>query len=220
MVLLDLDDTIIQESDYFLSIFRRFAEQQKIPVNIVEGFMQDFESIRSSQKDIFTFFLTRLEINSRHNHLKLFELYKEIECSIQPLPGVWEFIKFCENKNITIVCLTNGVVPAQKNKWRNLKLSYKNYIKFEVAGDYNLQKPDINLYKILQIKYSIDWQKLIAIGDKYEYDLSVPFSLGSYAINIDKNLEINQLDIYNDRLIKVKNCIEAYDKFVQIHDII
>lgn len=182
--------------------------------------MLDFEFFRKNQKDIFTFFLKQLEINSIDNHVKLFTLYKEIDCSIYPLPGVTELIEFCKNKNSTIVCLTNGVVPAQKNKWKNLKLKSKDYIKFEVAGDYNLQKPDINLYKTLQIKYSIDWKKLITIGDKFENDLSVPFSLGSYAINIHRNLEINQLNIYSDRFIKVDEFIEAYDKFVSIHDIL
>ena len=39
-------------------------------------------------------------------------------------------------------------------------------------------------------------------------------------INIDQNLEINQLNIYSDRIIKVGNFIEAYDKFVSVHDTI
>ena len=211
---------MIKESDYFLCIFTQFAEQEKIPVNKVKKFMLDFEFLRSYQEDIFTFFLTQFKINSAENHIKLFTLYKEIDCSIYPLPGVKELVKYCKNNDITIICLTNGVVSAQKNKWRKLKLSSRDYIKFEVAGAYNLQKPDINLYKTLQIKYSIDWKKLITIGDKFENDLSVPFSLGSYAINIDQNLESNQLNIYSDRIIKVGNFIEAYNKFVSVHDMI
>jgi len=182
--------------------------------------MLDFEFLRRNQEDIFTFFLTELKINSIDNHMKLFTLYKEIDCSIYPLPGVTDLVEYCKSKGITIVCLTNGVVPAQKNKWRKLKLSSRDCIKFEVAGDYNLQKPDIDLYKTLQIKYSIDWKRLITIGDKFENDLSVPFSLGSYAIIVDQNLEINQLDIYSDKIIKVGNFIEAYNKFVSIHGMV
>jgi len=217
-VLLDLDDTIIRESDYFLCIFSQFAEQKKIQLKKVERFMLDFEYFRRNQKDIFTFFLTQLEINSTENHMKLFTLYKEIDCGIHPLPGVAKLIEFCKNKKITIVCLTNGVVAAQKNKWRNLKLNSKDYMQLEVAADYNLQKPDTNLYKMLENKYSIDWKRLITIGDKFENDLSVPFSLGSYAIIIDQKLEINKLNTGSYKVMKVSSFIEAYYKFVSVHD--
>jgi FMN phosphatase YigB (HAD superfamily) len=116
-----------------------------------------------------------------------------------------------------VLCLTNGVVAAQKNKWEKLQLKLKNYIKFEVAGDYFLQKPDIDLYKILQMKYSIDWKKLITIGDKFENDLSVPISLGAYAISISKNLELNNLDLNGNKVVRADNFIEAYNNFIHVH---
>jgi FMN phosphatase YigB (HAD superfamily) len=215
--LLDFDDTMIKESDYFLCIFSLFAEQEKIPMNKIDNFMLNFEFLRRNQEDIFEFFLREFKIYTIRNHEKLFTLYKEIDCSIYPLPGVIDLVTYCKSRDIIVLCLTNGVVAAQKNKWEKLQLKLKNYIKFEVAGDYFLQKPDIDLYKILQMKYSIDWKKLITIGDKFENDLSVPISLGAYAISISKNLELNHLDLNGNKIVRADNFIEAYNNFIHVN---
>ena len=56
-MLLDLDDTIFVEKDYFQSVFGTFTNQIGLDLEIATTYLKNFSDIRTNIKDIFSHFL-------------------------------------------------------------------------------------------------------------------------------------------------------------------
>jgi len=57
-VLLDLDDTLFAEKDYFQSVFATFTSRLGLDPEIAPRYLMNFSDIRTNIKDIFSHFLT------------------------------------------------------------------------------------------------------------------------------------------------------------------
>ena len=184
-VLLDLDDTLFAEKDYFKIVFETFASQVGLQVSFVTEYLAEFSEVRSNVFDIFTDFLEMLGLHSEKNHQDLFELYVNLETELTPFEGVDRFVKSLIKEGVGIAVLTNGVPQAQRNKWESLNIGKKKLIDFYAARDLYCDKPNEITYELWRMHQKVEWSNVIAIGDKYENDLRYPLSKGAHAIHID-----------------------------------
>ena len=184
-VLLDLDDTLFAEKDYFKSVFETFASKAGIQIGLIADYMTSFSEVRSNVTDIFSHFLRMFGLYSEKNHQNLFDIYVNLEISLTPYDGVDRFIDSLVGDGVGISVLTNGVPQAQKNKWLSLKIGEKSVINFYAARDLYCDKPNEITYELWRSHQKVEWSNVIAIGDKYENDVRYPFSMGAQAIHID-----------------------------------
>ena len=117
-VVFDLDNTLYPEENYFKEIL--FSIKNNLNVNIFDFLFEDFNAIRFTKKDIFKFTLEQAKIYTEDFHNELFVLYTEINIPINPYLGAFEWIDYCNEKQIKVGILTNGIINAQKNKWKCL----------------------------------------------------------------------------------------------------
>jgi putative hydrolase of the HAD superfamily len=189
-VLLDLDDTLFAERDYFQSVFGTFASQLGLDSEIASTYLKDFVHVRTNIKDIFSHFLKSQDLYSKQNHDSLFEIYTNVETQLSPYDGVEALINELLQIHAEVAVLTNGVTEAQRNKWKSLRITSKERISFYAARDLSGDKPSPETYEAWRRLQKIEWSRVIAVGDKYENDIAYPLERGGSAVLVNSNLRL------------------------------
>jgi FMN phosphatase YigB (HAD superfamily) len=205
-VLLDLDDTMFAEKEYFLSVFGTFTSQLGLDSEIATTYLKNFSDIRTNIRDIFSHFLKSQDLYSKQNHDDLFEIYKYIDTQITPHDGVEALINELLKTQAEVAVLTNGVSEAQCNKWNSLRLPRKERISFYPARDLNGDKPSPATYEAWRRLQEVEWSRVIAVGDKYENDVAYPLEMGASAVLVNANVRLYS---DSDRFIHVPSMASA-----------
>lgn len=184
-VLLDLDDTLFAEKDYFQSVFEIFTSQSGLDSRIVPAYLTEFAEVRTSVKDIFSHFLHGQGMYSKMNHEYLFELYRNIVTQLSPHDGVNSLINELLSADVEVAVLTNGVSEAQNNKWKCLQIEGKEHISFYPARDLSGDKPNIATFEAWRTLQKVEWSRVIAIGDKFDNDIAYPLEMGACAVLVN-----------------------------------
>ena len=142
LVILDLDNTLYDEKDYFLGVFNSF--EIKHGLIKAEKLFKAFNSIdRLNSQDILRDVLSEVSIYTRHNHDALFSCYCSSKFNLNLPKSSFFFLSFLKSKNIQTAILTNGVVSVQKNKVRNLNISsLVDKIFYSRSNFEHYEKPD------------------------------------------------------------------------------
>jgi FMN phosphatase YigB (HAD superfamily) len=198
-IIFDLDDTLYSESHHFEHIFSDFCSINKWPKSSYLPIINDFTYIRRYQKDIFSYFLKHnleyWETNNKNNSLRrfnnlrnmLFLLYNNIEVNLTPMKGASRWIEYAFRNSMKVGVLTNGVIGAQNNKWKNLNLPYKDDITFVAARECKREKPFYEPFLHISNSIGVKFSKITFIGDHFENDLEYPLSIGSTGILINEH---------------------------------
>ena len=205
-MLLDLDDTIFAEKDYFQSVFGTFTSQLGLDSEIATTYLKYFSDIRTNVKDIFSHFLKSQDLYSKQNHDDLFEIYKNIDTQLSPHDGVESLINELLETRVEVAVLTNGVSEAQSNKWNSLRLVRKERISFYAARDLSGDKPSIATFEAWRKLQKIEWSRVIAVGDKYENDVAYPLEMGASAVLVNANVRLYSV---SDQFIHVPSMASA-----------
>jgi len=207
-VLLDLDDTLFAEEDYFQSVFGTFTSQLGLDSEIASTYLKNFSDIRTNIKDIFSHFLKSQDLDSKQNHDNLFEIYKYVDTQLSPHDGVEYLINHLVKTQVEVAVLTNGVSEAQSNKWKSLQLPKKERISFYTARDLSGDKPNIATYEAWRRLQKVEWSRVIAVGDKYENDVAYPLEMGGSAVLVNSDV---RLFFDNDRFSHVTSMASAVE---------
>lgn len=167
----DLDNTLYPESDYFKAIFQEFSIEQHVPFEHFDFLFSDFDAIRFTKKDIFSFVLEKLNLDTAKFQPLLFEKYIRINTVLHPYPNANTLFQSLQEKNIPIYILTNGVIEAQKNKWEMLKIP-KDNTTLQPAREFGVEKPHLECFQAFLEKYQLQNTPIWWLGDREENDLS------------------------------------------------
>lgn len=170
LVILDLDNTLYDEKDYFSGVFDSFEDEYGGIK--AETLLKAFNSIdRITSQDILKDVLTVASIYTRNNHNALFSCYCSSKFDLNLPKSSSFFLNFLRSKNIQTAILTNGVVSVQKNKVRNLNISsLVDKIFYSRSNSKHYEKPDIRCFKRTLEAFNCKPEHAIMIGDNYEND--------------------------------------------------
>jgi HAD superfamily hydrolase (TIGR01549 family) len=197
-IVFDLDDTLYKESHYFKHIFSYFCEINEWPKSSYVNIINNFSDIRMQHKDIFGYYLKQnrdyWKINNEYEDIKyfgylrnlLFSLYINIDINLSPIRGAIDWLDYAAYNSIKVGVLTNGIIKAQYNKWRNLNIPYKDNITFVSARECIKEKPSYEPFKYISDSMGVELNEVTFIGDRFENDIECPLSMGSTGILINK----------------------------------
>ncbi len=185
VLLLDLDDTLFPEIDYFQSALDLLLAEKKKQSISLHDVMPNFNLIRREKQDIISEILSSIEMPQEENHLDFFNKLLFMRTSIKPYPEVNEIIaKILESGFIKISVLTNGIPQMQLNKWSSIAIDSKDSISFNPARSIFQDKPDPHTFEVWRQMHQVDWSQVICIGDRLENDIAFPSSQGAKCILI------------------------------------
>ena len=86
VLLLDLDDTLFPEIDYFQSALDLFLAEREVSPISLDDVMPNFNILRREKQDIISEILSAIEMPRKENHLDFFNKLLSMRASIQPYP--------------------------------------------------------------------------------------------------------------------------------------
>lgn len=179
LVILDLDNTIYDERDYFSGVFESYEQICKLRAGTL---LKAFDSVsRDKSRDILKDTLIAASLYTLQNHDILFLHYCSAKFNLTLPNTSLKFIEQLRNYHIPLVILTNGVVEVQKNKVRNMnieKFVYKIFYARDNSGKY--EKPDLRCFQRVLKFFDCQPENAIMVGDSYSNDY-----LGAKNANID-----------------------------------
>ena len=171
--ILDLDNTLYDENQYLYYVFMDFWKKQKLDPKIFEDICHqtlcDQSRIRS--KDTFKTFLELTPIGyTQEFHNELFKIYANLQCSLDLYQDAKEFLNFVSQKKYLVAILTNGPIEAQKNKIKNLGLTYLTIFYARENGK-EYEKPNINAFQRVLDFFNLSANQCCMIGDNPHTDI-------------------------------------------------
>ncbi|CAE6931769.1 hypothetical protein ACOMICROBIO_NCLOACGD_03422 [Vibrio sp. B1ASS3] len=169
LVILDLDDTIYSERDYFSGVFSSYEQANELDSG---SLLRAFDSInRKESRDILREALTMASSYTPQNHDLLFLLYSTAEFAINLPQSSSRFLEILKSNQIRTAVLTNGVVDVQKNKVRNLGLeAHVDKVFYARENSEKYEKPDIRCFQNVLEFFDCKPENALMIGDSYNND--------------------------------------------------
>ena len=135
------------------------------------------------------------------------------------------FRKLAKENNIKLGIITNG---PSKHQWSVEALGIERWINKDnivVSGDYDINKPDVRIFEIMQEKLQLPNDSLYYVGDSLENDIVGANNAGWKAIWINrykkklpKNVDIYKIAENNGELFEIiKKIFEKWNKIVLVN---
>lgn len=209
-VIFDLDNTLYDEDLYFFKVFELFCRKHGIDVAQIEHVLHD--NVRLKSKDIFSDILKEIDYYSKERQNELFEIYKTLECELGLYDDAYKILYFLKEKNIKLAIITNGVIEAQKNKIKSLKINnlFDNIIYAREFGK-EFEKPHKKSFlKTLEV-LNCTCEESVFVGDNPNTDIKGAHNAKILGIQLNrgyaKNIKGEQADFYIDNLLELKNIL-------------
>jgi putative hydrolase of the HAD superfamily len=205
VVLLDLDDTILDDSSAVSSCWRRacLAHQSDLDNlglsvlyetigRVSAWYWADPERHRTGRLDlgrarcqVVEMSLARL--GARHPDLaaKIADAYGMArDEGIQPFDGAIETLRWLRSSGCRLALLTNGAAAAQRGKIERFRLSalFEHVL---IEGELGFGKPDLRVYHTALDRMAANPADVWMIGDNLEWDVAPPQQLGIFSIWVD-----------------------------------
>ncbi len=181
LVILDLDNTLYDESAYFKGVLMQFEQALQLPLGSVSNSIEHIS--RSESKDILKDCLQGADVYSLLNHDLLFNLYKTARVSLKTYPGVDAYLSQLKIQNCSIAILTNGVVDVQKNKISNLDFGSKvDKVFYARENNESYEKPEKQCFINVVDYFGCELRETIMIGDSYKNDYLGAINAGIQAL--------------------------------------
>lgn len=196
LVILDLDNTLYDETAYFKGVLRQFEQMLQLPLGSVCHSI-DYIS-RSESKDILKDCLQHACVYSLANHNVLFNLYKTAQLGLQTYAGVDKYLSQLKAYGCYIAILTNGVVDVQKNKVSNLNFDMKiDKVFYARENDGDYEKPEKECFINVLNYFGCELSEAIMIGDSYKNDYQGAINAGIQALWLSDNNSEPDISISN-----------------------
>lgn len=169
------------------------------------------------------------EKNKLDNVNKIYEIFfKEFLDNCKLYDGVLKFIKLLKDNNSFLYILTNNLCQVQYQVLE--KLGILNFFdKIYTSEEYNIEKPNSNLLKLVLYEIECKKSEVVFIGDSWENDIEMSIDnnifafyysnsqkiLKEYLVFDNYNYLINIFEEYYDeikKLVKISNyCGQRWD---------
>jgi putative hydrolase of the HAD superfamily len=204
-VLLDLDDTILDDSSTIDDCWRHAclasrgeypgldpAELQKAIKRTGEWFWGDAQRHRTgrldlevARRDVVRRALATVGIENPELATKIAGAYsRERDRGMQPLPHSIDTVRWLRESGARLALLTNGASEAQRRKIARFGLT-DLFDVILVEGEVGFGKPDERIYRLALQRVNVEPGHAWMVGDNLEWDVAAPQKLGLFTVWID-----------------------------------
>jgi putative hydrolase of the HAD superfamily len=204
-LLLDLDDTILDDSSTIAECWRQACEAHRdqcagldsgVLYHVIretgEWFWADAERHRrgrldldAARREVVGLALARLGVDKPELAAKIAGVYgREREAGMQRLPDAIDTVRRLREAGCRLALLTNGAGAAQRRKIVRFGLS-DLFDAILVEGEVGYGKPDERIYRLALEALAVDPQDAWMAGDNLEWDVAAPQKIGLFAVWID-----------------------------------
>ena len=200
-ILLDLDDTILDDSSAVESCWRGACAPEPNAADL-------FDAIQTASKwywsDPERHRAGRLELNAARRHVVALALASlgidDPACAARvsdaysrgrdaemiPLPDAIATVKWLREERCRLAMLTNGAAAAQWQKIARFELT-DLFDAILVEGEVGFGKPDERIYRLALGRLGVRPSEAWMAGDNLEWDVATPQRLGIFSIWIDRH---------------------------------
>lgn len=176
VVIFDLDDTLYSEKEYVRSGYRAIA--------------RECSSIKDMENKLWTAFLNKdpaidtvLKSENLFSAEKLqlcVNLYRNHKPEIFLYTGVKDVLTSIKKSGKKLAMITDGRIEGQRSKIKALGLEafFDKIIITDELGGVEFRKPCPVAFQIIQNTFSVDYSRMIYIGDNIKKDFVAPEQLG------------------------------------------
>jgi putative hydrolase of the HAD superfamily len=206
-VLLDLDDTILDDSSNIDHCWREACleyraeysgldpdELQRVIKATGEWFWSDADRHRvgrldldAARREVVRLALAKAGIESLDLASKIAGVYsRERDIGTEPLPEAIDTVRWLRESGCRLALLTNGAADAQRRKISRFGLA-DLFDVILVEGEVGFGKPDERIYRLALRELNVDPQNAWMVGDNLEWDVAAPQKLGLFTVWIDRH---------------------------------
>ncbi|HYJ33585.1 MAG TPA: HAD family hydrolase [Candidatus Binatia bacterium] len=205
-VLLDLDDTILDDSGNVSHCWLEACRAHRDELGAVDPsalhaviektrawFWSDPERHRegrldldAARREVVRASLVEIGLESPELAEKIAEHYRaQRHLGLQPLEDAIETVRWFKQSGRRLALLTNGAAAAQRSKVVRFQLA-ELFDLVLIEGELGYGKPDPRVYRIALDELQAAPHETWMAGDNLEWDVAAPQRLGIYAIWIDR----------------------------------
>ena len=223
-VLLDLDDTILDDSSNVESCWREacFSHESEMrgvdPVVLHhaidktrEWFWADPDrhrqgrlDLESARREIVRTSLLDIGIDDRTLAAKIAERYSlQRETGIQPFPDSMDTVRWLRKRGCRLALLTNGNGVAQRSKVSRFGLT-DLFDLILIEGEVGFGKPDPRIYVRALTELQVIATEAWMVGDNLEWDVIQPQKMRMFGVWIDVRGEglPPRYNVYPNRIVR------------------
>lgn len=211
----DLDDTLYNREAPLKYAASYFPPTKDLPFDIFNGEFKKYREIAFEKivKQELTYQESRiyriqaalrsLGISITEKDAKEFQdLYCHYLQQIELSPHIQEILDFLYRKNIKTIIITNGSSNYQRRKIKNLGLErYFDYEDIFVAGELNVAKPDLRIFRFAEAKFQLNPIHTWMIGDEFQADIVGAAKAGWNTIWLNQYRESPQSTIVPNKIV-------------------
>lgn len=229
-VLLDLDDTILDDSGKVDACWREACQECANEAEAVDAqtlraaidatakwFWSDPERHRIGRLDLAEArrHVVRLALRSLgvdHDRLAVRvadEYSRRRDEGMEPLADAIDTVRWLRERGCRLALLTNGTGPAQRRKIDRFSLA-PLFDEILIEGEVGFGKPDPRIYTLALERLAVTAAEAWMVGDNLEWDVWQPQRMGLLGIWIDRNgTGLTTDDVRPNRVVRALSELRA-----------
>ncbi len=186
-VLFDLDNTIYDHKQYFLSALKEIAgylaKKYKLPkAEIYEVSVSLWHKKTSAYPFLFNDLLKVLKIKDDKSLRSLVRMFNRHKCVLKAYPGVKTVLKKLKKQGYILGIITDGNVKRQAGKIK--KLGIKKFFKIIIYTKMIAEKPSAKPFLAAAAKLKIDPRDAVFVGDNPAIDFKGAKDVGMKTVRV------------------------------------
>ncbi|OGF53839.1 MAG: hypothetical protein A2Z21_10340 [Candidatus Fraserbacteria bacterium RBG_16_55_9] len=203
-ILLDLDDTILADSESARYSWQTVSEQfaprigctpDELLATIREyahWYWSDPErhhrgrlDLNTSRREIVAAALPRMGIDNPSLAAEIAQAHHDLrDATVKPFDGAIDVLRSFRDRGLRLALITNGNGDLQRQKIERFGLAtFFDCILIE--GEFGMGKPDERVYRHALDQLNVTPSEAWMVGDNLEFDVAAPQRLGIYSIWVD-----------------------------------
>ncbi len=214
VIVFDLDDTLINESEFTFSAFEEISNfiANKLGKKAFNIYQHLLHLYKLDKAKIFNRLFDSLKIEYTDNAInELVQMYRNHKPNLKLSQSNKILIKKLKKQGFKLGIITDGFKETQNNKIRALKLDQLfDYIIVtdELGPNRQYWKPHEKSFILMKEYFDCNYGEMIYVGDNVNKDFDAPIKLGINSIHI-----LNHEGVYTDvnhmkNLIVIRNLNE------------
>jgi putative hydrolase of the HAD superfamily len=200
-ILLDLDDTILDDSSAIESCWRRACAPEPIGDALFDAIGTSSKwywgdpdrhrtgrlELNAARREVVRLALTSLGIDDPACAARVGDAYSRgRDAEMVPLPDAIDTVEWLRSQRCRLAMLTNGASDAQWQKITRFGLT-DLFDAILVEGEVGFGKPDERIYCLALERLGVEPSQAWMAGDNLEWDVATPQRLGIFSIWIDRH---------------------------------